>query len=259
MLQVETLAVTDLIPFARNSRTHPDSQVAQIASSIREFGFTNPILIDEHNGIIAGHGRLLAARKLNLTEVPCIRLIGLTDTQKRAYVIADNKIALNAGWDEKLLSLELKELGEFGVKTDSVGFSDSEIKALSLKDINLQREEPYTRKIEAPKYEPTGDKPSLDSLCDREKTNKLIKDIKSSGLSDDEKKFLFFAAERHTVFDFRKVADYYAHASSEMQSLMEDSALVIIDFDKAIENGYILLTKNIMEQYKKDTADDDEE
>lgn len=258
MLQVETLAVTDLIPFAKNSRTHPDSQVAQIAGSIKEFGFTNPILIDESNGIIAGHGRLLAARKLNLTEVPCIRLEGLTDAQKRAYVIADNKIALNAGWDEKLLSLELKELKEFGIDNESLGFSDADIKSLSLKDVNLQREEPYTRKIEAPKYEPTGEKPGLDSLIDREKTDRLISEIKSSGLTDDEKRFLLIAAERHTIFDFRKIADYYAHANAEMQLLMENSALVIIDFDKAIEHGYILLTKNIMEQYKKDTADDDE-
>lgn len=258
MLQVETLAVSDLIPFAKNSRTHPDAQVAQIAGSIKEFGFTNPILIDEENGIIAGHGRVLAARKLNLSEVPCIRLKGLTDAQKRAYVIADNKIALNAGWDEKLLSLELKELGEFGLDSESLGFSNADIKALSLKDVNLQREEPYTRKIEAPKYEPTGNKPSLESLLDRQKTEKLIAEIKASGLTDEEKRFLIFAAERHTTFDFRKIADYYSYANAEMQLLIENSALVIIDFDKAIEHGYILLTKNIMEQYKKDTADDDE-
>jgi hypothetical protein len=259
MLQVETLAVTDLIPFAKNSRTHPDSQVAQIAGSIREFGFTNPILIDQHNGIIAGHGRVLAARKLNLTEVPCIRLRGLTEAQKRAYVIADNKIALNAGWDEKLLSLELKELGELGIESESVGFSNSEIKALSLKDINLQREEPYTRKIEAPKYEPSGEKPSVDLLSNREKTKALIEEIKASLVTDEEKSFLISAAERHTIFDFREIANYYAYANSEMQLLMEKSALVIIDFDKAIENGYILLTKNIMEQYKKDSSDDNEE
>lgn len=259
MLQVETLAVTELISFPRNSRTHPDSQVAEIAGSIREFGFTNPILIDEKNGIIAGHGRLLAARKLNLIEVPCIRLSGLTEAQKRAYVIADNKIALNAGWDEKLLMLELKELKEFGIKAEDVGFTGSELKALSLKDINMEREEPYTRKIEAPKYEPSSTVPNLSDLCDRGKVEKLIGDIKGSGLTEDEKRFLLFAAERHTVFDFKLIADYYASANAEMQILMERSALVIIDFDKAIENGYILLTKNIMEQYKKDTESGDEE
>lgn len=259
MLHVEQISVADLIPFAKNSRTHSDAQVAQIAGSIREFGFTNPILIDEQNGVIAGHGRLLAARKLNLDDVPCIRLEGLTDAQKRAYVIADNKIAINAGWDEKLLALELKELGDLGFATDSTGFTSDEIAALSMNDIAPATEEPYTRKIEAPKYEPSDEKPSIDNLCNREKVNKLIDYIKNSNLTQDEKTFLLVAAERHTVFDFRKIADYYAHANAEMQNLMEMSALVIIDFDKAIENGYVSLTKNIMEQYAKDYADGDED
>jgi hypothetical protein len=259
MLKIETIAVGNLIPFAKNSRTHSDAQVAQIAGSIREFGFTNPVLIDEKNGIIAGHGRVAAARKLELDSVPCIRLEGLTSAQKRAYVIADNKIALNAGWDEKLLALELKELGDLGVSNDLTGFTSEEIAALSMDDIAEAAEEPYTRKIEAPKYEPSNDKPSIESLCNREKVEKLLGDIKSSNLNEDEKRFLAFAAERHTVFDFRLVADYYAHANAEMQELMERSALVIIDFDKAIENGYVSLTKNIMEQYTQDYSDDDEE
>jgi hypothetical protein len=259
MLHVEQILVSDLIPFAKNSRTHSDSQVAQIAGSIREFGFTNPLLIDEKNGVIAGHGRLLAARKLNLEEVPCIRLEGLSDAQKRAYVIADNKIAINAGWDEKLLALELKELGDLGFDTGTVGFTSEEIAELSLEDIATVTEEPYTRKIEAPKYEPNNEKPNLADLCNREKVEKFINDIKASGLTEDEKNFLLIAAERHTVFDFRKIADYYAHANAEMQNLMEMSALVIIDFDKAIENGYVSLTKNIMEQYAKDYDNADED
>ena len=102
--------VDDLIPYARNSRTHDDAQVAQIAASIREFGFTNPVLIDADGGIIAGHGRVLAARKLKMDTVPCIMLDHLTDTQRRAYIIADNKLALNGGWDDELLALELGEL-----------------------------------------------------------------------------------------------------------------------------------------------------
>lgn len=249
MLHVEQISVADLIPFAKNSRTHSDSQVAQIAGSIREFGFTNPILIDEQNGIIAGHGRLLAARKLNLEEVPCIRLEGLSDAQKRAYVIADNKIALNAGWDEKLLALELRELGDLGFDTDKTGFTSEEIAELSVDDIEDGTEEPYTRKIETPKYEPKNEKPDLADLCNREKTQKLIEDIKSSGLTEDEKNFLLIAAERHTVFDYRKIADYYAHTNAEMQNLMEMSALVIIDFDKAIENGFVKLSEELNEMF----------
>ena len=114
--------VEDLIPYARNSRTHSDAQVAQIAASVREFGWTNPVLVDGENGIIAGHGRVLAARKLGMDEVPCIELAGLSDTQRRAYVIADNKLALNGGWDDELLALELGELNAADFDMALIGF-----------------------------------------------------------------------------------------------------------------------------------------
>jgi site-specific DNA-methyltransferase (adenine-specific) len=129
-VQLKQIGIATLIPFAKNSRTHSDAQVAQIAASIREFGFTNPVLIDEANGIIAGHGRVLAARKLKMTEVPCIRLVHLTDAQKRAYVIADNKLALNAGWDEAMLKLELADLKALDFDLDLTGFDTDEIDAL---------------------------------------------------------------------------------------------------------------------------------
>lgn len=121
---------SDLIPYARNSRTHSDEQVAQIAASIREFGFTNPVIVDEQNNIIAGHGRVLAANKLKLKEVPAIVVTGWTEAQKKAYVIADNKLALNAGWDEKMLSLEFDELQELGFDLALTGFTGDEILAL---------------------------------------------------------------------------------------------------------------------------------
>ena len=121
-MNIETIAVDLLIPYARNSRTHSDEQVAQIAASIREFGFTNPVLIDGEDGIIAGHGRVLGARKLGLDSVPCVRLDHLTETQKRAYIIADNKLALNAGWDNELLQLELADLHEADFDMDLLGF-----------------------------------------------------------------------------------------------------------------------------------------
>lgn len=122
--------VEALIPYARNSRTHSDEQVAQIAASVREFGWTNPILIDGENGIIAGHGRVLAARKLGMAEVPCIELAGLSDIQRRAYIIADNKLALNAGWDEELLAVEFAELADAGFDNLLTGFTADEIDAL---------------------------------------------------------------------------------------------------------------------------------
>ena len=129
-MQIETIAIDRLIPYARNSRTHSDAQVAQIAASIKEFGFTNPVLIDGEGGIIAGHGRVLAARKLGMAEVPCIRLAHLTEAQRRAYVIADNKLALNAGWDDAMLALEFKDLQALGFDVELTGFSLGDIDEL---------------------------------------------------------------------------------------------------------------------------------
>ena len=128
-MKIESLPIDRLIPYARNSRTHSDAQIAQVAASIREFGFTNPVLIDAEDGIIAGHGRVLAARKLGLEKVPCIRLAHLSETQKRAYIIADNKLALNSGWDEEMLALELAELREVDFDLDLTGFDGDAIEA----------------------------------------------------------------------------------------------------------------------------------
>ena len=125
--KIEQIETGKLIPYARNSRTHSEAQVAQIAGSIREFGFTNPVLIDAENGIIAGHGRIMAAQKLGLKDVPCIRLDHLTETQRKAYVIADNKLALNSGWDEEMLSLELSQLKDEDFDLSLLGFDDKEL------------------------------------------------------------------------------------------------------------------------------------
>lgn len=129
-MEIKQVAVEKLIPYVRNSRTHSDAQVAQIAASIKEFGWTNPILVDGTNGIIAGHGRLLAARKLGHTEVPVIELAHMTDSQKKAYVIADNQLAMNAGWDTSLLSLELADLKDQGFNLDILGFDPKELDKL---------------------------------------------------------------------------------------------------------------------------------
>ena len=129
-IEVKYHKVEDLIPYVNNSRKHSDEQVAQIASSIKEFGWTNPILIDGTNSIIAGHGRLMAARKLKMEEVPTIELSHLTNTQRKALVIADNKLALNADWDTTLLTIELDELLKDGFALDILGFNADELNAL---------------------------------------------------------------------------------------------------------------------------------
>lgn len=128
--------VGDLTPYARNARTHSDEQVSQIAASIKEFGWTNPILVDGEKGLIAGHGRLAAARKLGMEEVPVIELTHLSETQKKALILADNKLALNAGWDAELLNLELEELELEGVDLNLVGFGEEERDALRPEVVN---------------------------------------------------------------------------------------------------------------------------
>lgn len=128
--KVEQWPIEKLVPYAKNSRTHSDEQVAQIAASIKEWGFTTAVLVDESGSIIAGHGRVMAARKLGLASLPVMVAKDWTDAQKRAYVIADNKLALNAGWDDELLALELGELGDAGFDLELTGFTDEEIKAL---------------------------------------------------------------------------------------------------------------------------------
>lgn len=135
-MQIKTVSVEKLIPYVKNSRTHSDGQVAQIAASIKEFGWTNPILVDGESGVIAGHGRLLAARKLGQKEVPVIELAHMTDSQKRAYVIADNQLAMNAGWDTTLLSLELADLKEVGFDLEILGFKPEDLKTFT-EEINF--------------------------------------------------------------------------------------------------------------------------
>ena len=129
-MQITEVDISTLIPYARNSRTHSDAQIAQIAASIKEFGWTNPVLVDGDKGIIAGHGRVMAARKLGYDKVPVIELKHMTESQKKAYIIADNQLAMNSGWDTNLLSLELSELQEADFDLSLLGFDDKELDKL---------------------------------------------------------------------------------------------------------------------------------
>ena len=128
--EYKTISVADLVPYARNSRTHSPQQVDKIAASIREFGFLNPIIVDGQNGIVAGHGRVLAAQKLGLASLPVIEAGHLTEAQKRAYVIADNRLALDAGWDNDLLKIELRDLDAEGFNLTITGFEIGELTAM---------------------------------------------------------------------------------------------------------------------------------
>lgn len=267
-----------LKPYEKNARTHSDAQVDQLAASITEFGFTNPVLVDSQDGIIAGHGRLMAAKRLGLSEVPVIVLDHLSDEQRRAYIIADNKLALNAGWDAEVLQSELADLDNADFDLSSIGFTDDELEAILSadepdsvissdptptlkkqiidlaseiekqeedKEARLIDEDRYTKKIAAPIYEPKGEKPEISDMLDNSKCEQLISEIESSEAPEEVKSFLRAAAYRHSVFNYANIAEYYAHASPEIQALMENSALVIIDFNKAIENGFVVLSEEI--------------
>ena len=151
---IKKIKTTDLIPYANNSRTHSDEQVLQIASSIKEFGFLNPVIIDADNGIIAGHGRVMAAKKLGIDELPCIDASHLTEAQKKAYIIADNKLALNAGWDDEILRIEFDALKELDFDLELTGFSLDEIDGLEIEEIAPEYEEDADGEVIEPPPEP---------------------------------------------------------------------------------------------------------
>ncbi len=232
-LQIVYLPVGELKPYKNNARKHQDKDIEAICTSIREFGFDDPIGIwSDENLIVEGHGRLLAAKKLGMTEVPCIRLDHLDDEQRRAYALAHNKTAELSSWLDDVLVSELGDITS--IDMSKLGFN---------LDIG---ENPYSAKVKIPCYEPTGAVVSIQDLCNLDKFYELEKEIRESNLSDDEKNFLLISAYRHVVFNYKNIAEYYAaNASEEMQNLMEKSALVIIDIDDAMQYGYCRMMNKI--------------
>ena len=262
--QLEHWPLDRLVPYERNARTHSPEQVAQIAASIQEFGFTNPILVAADAGIIAGHGRLMAARELALDTVPVLVLDHLTPEQRRAYVLADNKLALNAGWDDSLLTEEITALHLQDFDLSVLGWSEDELaELLDPEGIDDDQEgsdaeNPYTDKVDVPPYEITGPKPELENVYDLSKVEELLQQIEQSSLPDKEKHFLRAAAYRHAVFNYQHCAEYYAHSGVDVQELMENSALVIVDLDKAIQNGWTKLGQQMANGFLADTEDEDD-
>lgn len=226
-----------LIPYANNPRLN-DNAVDAVAASIKEFGFKVPIVVDGENVIINGHTRLKAAHKLGLTQVPVIVADDLTPAQVKAFRLADNKTSELAQWDMAKLGIELEGIEDIDM-TD-FGFDFDE-----LEEDEPQADDTYTKKVNIPQYEPTGECPTIDELVDDSKANELADRIQASNVTPEEREFLMKAATRHYAFNYKKVAEYYANATSEMQELMEDSALVIIDVDDAIAKGYAKLAEDI--------------
>lgn len=235
--KVTYMDVDSLIPYANNPRLN-DNAVDAVAASIKEFGFKVPIVVDGENVIINGHTRLKAAHKLGLKQVPVIVADDLTPEQVKAFRLADNKTGELAQWDMAKLGIELDGIED--IDMSDFGFDFEE-----LEEDEPQADDTYTKKVNIPQYEPTGECPTIDELVDDSKANELAMRIQDSNVTPEEREFLIKAATRHYAFDYKKVAEYYANATPEMQELMEDSALVIIDVDDAIAKGYAKLAEDI--------------
>jgi hypothetical protein len=240
-LQHEMRSVDSIVIYDRNPRKN-DEAVAMMAAAIKEYGFKVPLLIKSTGDLIDGHLRLKAAKKLKMESVPVIVVDDLTDAQIKAFRISINRMAELAEWDEELLSLEFDDLKELGVSIEKTGF-DSNAELLK----SLEKPDVYTRKIEIPIYEIKGEKPSVASLCDTKKRNELRAEIDKADVPTDIKQFLNLAAERHVVFDFAKIAEFYAHQPVEIQQLMRASALVIIDMNEAIAGQFVELSEKLLE------------
>lgn len=220
--------INTIIPYENNPRKN-ENAVDKVANSIRAFGFQQPIIIDEHNVIICGHTRFKAAKKLGIKQVPCIVATGLTDAEIKAYRIADNKVAELAEWDDDLLQGELEQLEDF----DMTQFGMEEL------DEQLLDEDKYESKGQTPIYEITSECPKITELFDNSKTERLKALIEEQDFEEDTKEFLRICCDRFTVFNFAKIAEFFAHQPKEVQEVMEKLALVIVDYNKAIENGFV--------------------
>ena len=243
-MELKKIKIEDIKPYERNPRFNDDA-VDAVKKSIEQCEYVSPIVLDENNVILAGHTRYKALKKLGYKEAECVIKEGLTEEQKKKYRLLDNKTNELADWDMDLLSEELEGLD----------FGDLDLDWGIKKEEDLEEENPYTKSVNLPQYEIKGEAETLENLYDNEKAEQLISEIEESNVTEKEKEFLKAAAYRHYVFNFEKIAEYYAQATSEMQDLMEKSALVIIDYDDAIANGFTALTESLEELIGDDLDD----
>lgn len=241
MKELKWEPIKSIRPYEKNPRRN-DEAVDAVAASIKEFGWQQPIVVDRDGVIIAGHTRYKAAKKLKCDTVPVVVADDLTEDQVKAYRLADNKTGELAEWETALLGEELA-----GIDLDMTQFGfDGE-------KIEEEIENKYTSKVNIPQYEIKGEEPPVSDLYDDTKCKSLIMEIDGTDMPEEEKKFLRIAAYRHVVFDYTKIAEFYAAATDECQRLMERSALVIIDVDNAIANGYVTMSEAIDRLRGEDT------
>jgi hypothetical protein len=243
-----------------NPRTITDVQFQRLVRSVKQFPqmlALRPLVVDAGLVVLGGNMRLKACREAGLDTVPVVVADTLTPKQRREFVIKDN--ASYGAWDWDALANEWSDLplADWGV--DGPAYMSDEqravVETLSATETDKYDESKYTAKVEAPIYEPKGEQPPIASTYENGRYLALLKDINGSNVSAAEKEMLTAAASRHIVFNYQQMADYYAHASPSMQRLMEDSALVIIDFDRAIELGYVKISNELLNYVPEDLQD----
>jgi len=259
MIQSEVRNPKELVAADFNPGEHPQDQLDDIGESLDQFQqFKNVVIW--HDQVIAGKGVWQTAIQKGLTELEVKDYSHLTEVQAKRLCLADRALPDGGRTNPGMVQEVLANLGD---PTDIPGIDEDWLAGLGIFDVEIQeddfdiKETPYSRKIEAPIYEIQGEKPEIKELVNIEKSERLIKQIETSGLPEAEKTFLIRAAYRHDVFDFGKIAEYYAQSKKETQEQFEASTLIIIDFEKAIEQGYSRLAKDIEQAYLEDYADDE--
>lgn len=265
-LEIVYVSVEKIKPYANNPRINKKA-VEKVMKSIQAYGFKVPCVLDKNYLLITGHTRWEAAKRLKMKRIPCIIASDLNKAKADAFRIADNKVAEYSTWDMTKLKEELSKIQLEDIEFDDMGFdNDFSIEKLGLVDMpegsdgdeDVTETEKYSTKTNIPQYEIQGLNIKLSDCIDKQKYVELLKEIENSTVSDAQKKFLKLAATRHIRFIYKNIAEYYASTNSEMQRLMEHSALVIIDIDDAIRNGYARLTKEVMAARKRDSKKNEE-
>lgn len=260
-IRIERKRLDELNPAEYNPRKRlkpGDEEYEKLKRSVETFTYVDPIIVNADGTVIGGHQRLFVLRDLGY-DAADVSVVDLNKNDEKALNIALNKIA--GEWDEEKLAEIFADLQAADYDATVTGFEDDAISALLGGAISeeIEQESEYSRKVDSPHYEPTGEAPGILELYSTLRMDELLEDIESDGsIREDEREFLRMAAARHVVFDYRNIAEYYASASPAMQRLMEDSALVIVDFDDAIKNGYVKLRNAVNEMLNEDEAYVDE-
>lgn len=248
-LESQLVAAVDLIPYPGNPRRGDQDA---ITASLRELGLYRALIVQRSTKrILAGNHTYRGLLDLGAEQVP-VTWVDVDDDRARAIVARDNRTSDLGEYDDEALLALLLEAGD---ELALLGYDDADLQAL--RDVVEGGDDvgDYTRKIDALRYEPTGEQPAADELVDKSKTSELISEIADADLPPDVEKFLIAGAQRHLVFDYQRIAEFYAHADEKVQALMERSALVIIDFDDAISNGFVILADALSEIAALDAAD----